>query len=93
LTQSTLQTLFQIRGSGAFQRFKHAIRRHNIADDWYRYRQTALERIAIDWLDANAIPYEIKRDRLLDLRKQYSNCPGFITRLHNAGLLNERSYL
>jgi hypothetical protein len=28
------------------------------------------------------------RDRLLDLRKQYSNRPGFITRLRNAGLLN-----
>jgi hypothetical protein len=28
-------------------------------------------------------------DRLLDLRKQYSNRPGFITRLRNAGLLNK----
>jgi Uncharacterised protein family (UPF0158) len=61
------ELLFQIRGSGAFQRFKHAIHRYNIADDWYRYRQTALERIAIDWLDANAIPYEIDRDRPITL--------------------------
>jgi Uncharacterised protein family (UPF0158) len=56
------ELLFQIRGSGAFQRFKHAIHRYDIADDWYRYRQTALERIAIDWLDANEIPYEINRN-------------------------------
>jgi Uncharacterised protein family (UPF0158) len=34
--------LFQMRGSGAFQRFKHAIHPYNIADDWYRYRKTAL---------------------------------------------------
>jgi hypothetical protein len=57
------ELLFQMRGSGPFQRFKHAIHRHNIADDWYRYRQAALERIAIDWLEANAIPYEINGDR------------------------------
>ncbi len=57
------ELLFQIRGSGAFQRFKHAIHRYDIADDWYRYRQTALEQIAIDWLNENNIPYEINRDR------------------------------
>jgi Uncharacterised protein family (UPF0158) len=57
------ELLFQIRGSGAFQRFKHAIHRYKIAEDWYRYRQTALEQIAIDWLNANDIPYEINRDR------------------------------
>jgi Uncharacterised protein family (UPF0158) len=56
------ELLFQIRGSGAFQRFKHAIYRYDIEEDWYRYRQTALEQIAIDWLDANEIPYEINRD-------------------------------
>jgi hypothetical protein len=56
------ELLFQIRGSGAFQRFKHAIHRCNIADDWYRYRQIALERIVIDWLNSNEIPYEINRD-------------------------------
>jgi hypothetical protein len=27
------------------------------------YRQAALERIAIDWLEANAIPYKINGDR------------------------------
>ncbi|NJP11826.1 MAG: hypothetical protein HC866_22085 [Leptolyngbyaceae cyanobacterium RU_5_1] len=52
------ELLFQIQGSGAFRRFKHAIDRYNIANDWYRYRQQALEQIAIDWLAANVIPYE-----------------------------------
>jgi hypothetical protein len=51
------ELLFQIRGSGAFQRFKHAIHRYDIAENWYRYRQTALEQIAIDWLESNAILY------------------------------------
>ncbi|HIK17606.1 MAG TPA: hypothetical protein IGS53_20260 [Leptolyngbyaceae cyanobacterium M33_DOE_097] len=49
------ELLFQIQGSGAFQRFKHAIYRYDIVDDWYRYRQKALEKIAIDWLEVNSI--------------------------------------
>jgi len=53
------ELLLQIRGSGAFQRFKQAIHRYNIADGWYRYRQKALEQIAIDWLEATTIPYRI----------------------------------
>jgi hypothetical protein len=56
------ELLFQIRGSGAFQRFKHAIHRHNIDEDWYRYRQKALEKIAIDWLEANSIPYTTNKE-------------------------------
>ncbi len=46
-----------IRGSGAFRRFKDAIHRHGIADDWYRYRDEALREIAIDWLQAHGIDY------------------------------------
>ena len=53
------ELLSQIRGSGAFQRFKHAIQRYNIADVWYRYRQKVLEQIAVNWLEANTIPYRI----------------------------------
>lgn len=53
------ELLFQIKGSGAFRRFKHAIDRYHIADHGYRYRQKSLEKIAIDWLEANYIPYEI----------------------------------
>ena len=46
-----------IRGSGAFRRFKAAIHRHGLADDWYRFRQAALEAIAVEWLDAHHIRY------------------------------------
>ena len=48
---------YQIRGSGAFRRFKDAIHRNNIAQEWYRFRQRALEEIAKDWLEANGIGY------------------------------------
>ncbi len=51
------ELLYEMRGSGAFRRFKDAIHRHGIADDWYRFRQVALEEIAIEWLEANNIPY------------------------------------
>jgi len=46
-----------IRGSGAFRRFKEAIREHAIVDDWYQFRHAALRQIATEWLDANNIPY------------------------------------
>ncbi len=46
-----------IRGSGAFRRFKEAIHEHAIVDDWYQFRHATLHEIAIEWLDANSIPY------------------------------------
>jgi hypothetical protein len=49
--------LYQIRGAGAFRRFKDAIHEYGIADDWYRFRQAALEEIAVEWLEAEKIPY------------------------------------
>jgi hypothetical protein len=51
------ELLDQIRGSGAFRRFKDTLHRLGIIDDWYRYRQAALEDIAEDWLKQNHIPY------------------------------------
>jgi hypothetical protein len=49
--------LGKIRGQGAFRRFKDAIHMNGIEEDWYSFRQEALEKIAIDWLEANKIPY------------------------------------
>jgi hypothetical protein len=49
--------LDKIRGSGAFRRFKDAIQMNGIEEDWYGFRQDALEKIAIDWLEASKIPY------------------------------------
>ena len=49
--------LDKIRGQGAFRRFKDAIHMNEMEDEWYRFRQEELEKIAIDWLEANQIPY------------------------------------
>src|SRR3972149_6140073 len=46
-----------IRGSGAFGRFKDAIQEFEIAQAWYQFRHAAYREIAIDWLEANDIPY------------------------------------
>jgi hypothetical protein len=47
-----------IQGSGAFRRFKDAIRRSEVEDDWYAFRQETLESIAASFLDAHGIPYK-----------------------------------
>jgi hypothetical protein len=46
-----------IRGSGAFRRFKDAISLLELEDAWYQFRDSELERIAIDWLEEHDIPY------------------------------------
>ena len=46
-----------IRGSGAFRRFKDAINLLNVEDAWYEFRDKAFERIAIEWLQENQIPF------------------------------------
>ena len=46
-----------IRGPGAFRRFKDAIHDRGVADAWYAYREQALEAIAVEWLEANGIPF------------------------------------
>lgn len=56
--QSRHKLLRQLRGSGAFRRFKNTIRRHNVEQDWYRFRDEAYKKIAIDWLDYSGIAYE-----------------------------------
>jgi uncharacterized protein UPF0158 len=46
-----------VHGRGAFHRFKDAVHRLGIADDWYRFRDTALEEIAIEFLEAHGIAF------------------------------------
>ena len=46
-----------IHGRGAFRRFKDAVQDLGLAQQWYAYRDRALEAIAIDWCDANGIAY------------------------------------
>jgi hypothetical protein len=46
-----------LKGRGAFRRFRNCIHREGLAEDWYRYRDRALEEIARDFLDAHGIPH------------------------------------
>jgi hypothetical protein len=46
-----------IKGSGAFGRFKDLIHREGIAKDWYAFRDSALRKIAADFLEIEEIPY------------------------------------
>jgi hypothetical protein len=52
--------LDKIKGQGAFRGFKDAIHMNEMEDEWYCFRQGELEKIAIDWLEANQIPYAKK---------------------------------
>jgi len=47
-----------LHGRGAFRRFKDAVHRLGIADQWYRFRDAALEKIAIEFLEAHGIAYQ-----------------------------------
>jgi len=46
-----------IQGRGAFRRFKDAIIRFEVEDDWYKFREEALKQIAIEWCEENEIKY------------------------------------
>lgn len=52
------QLLDAIRGRGAFRRFKDAIWRMGIEDDWYRFRDQELAEIGIAWLKERGISYK-----------------------------------
>jgi Uncharacterised protein family (UPF0158) len=49
--------LHAIRGAGAFRRFKDRVDDLGLREEWFRFRDRALEEIAIRFLDANEIPY------------------------------------
>ena len=51
------ELLDAIHGRGAFRSFRSAIRRLDIEDDWFHFRQTAFEEIAKDWLKAHDISF------------------------------------
>jgi hypothetical protein len=51
------ELLSAIHGSGAFRNFKNAIERLGLEDSWFRYRQSAFEQVAREWLEENKIPY------------------------------------
>ena len=47
-----------LHGRGAFRRFKDAVRALGIADQWYQFRDAALEEIVIEFLEAHGIAYQ-----------------------------------
>jgi hypothetical protein len=49
--------LNQIRGSGAFRRFKDTIYRYKVEKDWFRFRDDSYKEIAIDWLESHELAY------------------------------------
>ena len=51
-----------IKGSGAFRRFKNAINEMGIEEAWYEFKRSALEKIAIEWMKENDIPYSRDED-------------------------------
>ena len=57
------QLLRQIRGSGAFRRFKHAIHSMGIEKAWYEFRRMEIEKLAIEWLEQEGIAY-IREDEI-----------------------------
>ena len=51
------RVLAAMRGRGAFRGFKHAVDREGVRDQWFAWRDEALRALAIDFLDAEGIPY------------------------------------
>ena len=51
------ELLNAIRGRGAFRYFKDTIHLHGIEEIWYRYREEAFAKIAIEWLEEKQIAY------------------------------------
>lgn len=47
-----------IHGRGAFRRFKDAVHRLGIENEWYRFRESALEEIASEFLEEHGIAYQ-----------------------------------
>ncbi len=46
-----------IKRSGAFKRFKNAIHSMGVENDWYQFRRTKFEKLAIQWLEQEGLPY------------------------------------
>ncbi|MEJ2649326.1 MAG: UPF0158 family protein [Sedimentisphaerales bacterium] len=47
-----------IKGSGAFRRFKDALYQNGIEHDWFTYRNKAYREIAIEWCQENDIEFD-----------------------------------
>ena len=52
-----------IHGSGAFRMFRATTERLGVRDAWYSWRDDALRRIAIDWLEEHGIEFQEEPSR------------------------------
>jgi hypothetical protein len=59
IADETLQgDLFDtIGGRGTFGRFKNMVYRHYLHERWYKFRDAALRRFAVEWLEYHGIAY------------------------------------
>lgn len=64
-----------IRGSGAFRAFKTLIRRHDLEESWYRFRDVAIARIAAECLDEHGIAYVVDVDGFAEEEEEVSPAP------------------
>ena len=46
-----------IKGKGAFRRFKDTVARLDLFDQWNQFRLTKFKIVAVEWCQANEIPY------------------------------------
>ena len=51
------ELLDAIHGAGAFRSFRSAVRRLRIEEEWFRFRQSAFEVIALGWFEAHGISF------------------------------------
>lgn len=49
---------YSLKGKGAFSRFRDNTQKYNLEENWYKFRAESLREIALDWCEANNIPYE-----------------------------------
>jgi len=54
---------YALHGKGAFRRFKDAIHRLGIPEDWYAFRRQAFIDIAQEWCEDNDLPYLPRNDQ------------------------------
>jgi len=47
-----------ISGSGAFRRFKDAIYKYSVEEEWFKYRDNAIKEIAIEWCREHNIEFD-----------------------------------
>ena len=52
------ELLDSLHGRGAFRMFRSAVRQLGLEDDWCRFRESAFEEIAKEWLEAHGIRYQ-----------------------------------